>query len=400
MKHIRDTPELFKRALHDSEAEDESDRKTEGALFIDTLKQLQFIDSNGTLKQASDFYDPSITIFKLFVKNKNFPPKYLLGEKWLDFLRKIGLKIKATEEEFISFCEEVASGNHKSLLKASKEVLRYLFMEESWHEQGNFLMQVAQIPFVCDDTQSKLTVIVPQANAEKEHKQGNKVIQLTSLCNAGAKSIEYLVWSVMPIVSLPKVYYPSISSKQEREAKSKQFHEYLGVCREPSCEQVIHNIQRISNSHFNNFELFHNYVIGSGKQANGCDILVDVLAENFLFLSDNSCQEKSLQILRNSPCIPVCAEGNIADIEKPVLVPPEQVVASGEVAELRPFLNPLPIQLFSSLPMILSVLGVNQDIQFANIRLALEIMYKCNKELPLDSNSTIAVKKLIKRLYY
>ena len=176
----------------------------------------------------------------------------------------------------------------------------------------------------------------------------------------------------------------------------------LHICKVPLCSQVVENLLNISKSEFTNFDLFDNYnedLRHRGKEK----LLFEVLVKCFDFLSRNYCRESEvdLQLLVNTPCIPVSINGDVSEIHLPVLVPPCQVIADSSelVTELVPFLNPLPEALYSTFPTVLSVIGVTQEIQYDNVRYALQLMHD-HIHQPLDINTIEILKKLIKRLYF
>ena len=126
----------------------------------------------------------------------------------------------------------------------------------------------------------------------------------------------------------------------------------LHICKVPLCSQVVENLLNISKSEFTNFDLFDNYnedLRHRGKE----ELQFEVLVKCFDFLSRNCCSEADLQLLVNTPFIPVSTNGDVSEIQLPVLVPPCQVIADSSelVTELVPFLNPLPEALYSAFPV-------------------------------------------------
>ena len=70
----------------------------------------------------------------------------------------------------------------------------------------------------------------------------------------------------------------------------------------------------------------------------------------------------------------MCVEGKTGDISCPVLVKPLQVLATGTetLRHFHPLLNPLSNDLYSVLPDLLSVLGVQSDSHLEHVRFTLE----------------------------
>ena len=233
--------------------------------------------------------------------------------------------------------------------------------------------------------------------AENRIQLGSTTINVTKLCGAALSEQSRLVWTVKPVVRLP--YFSILSGVKE------DFYQALGVIRIPNPEDVIHNILNVSRTRFSRFNLFDKYTPDCQTQkeaytSTSDHLLPDVLQSNFEFLmKSKNCPESSLKQLTNSACIPVCSQGNTTGIRKPVLVMPLQVTASRseEVESFRPFINPLAICLYSVLPRVLSVLGVENSIQLSHIRVALETAHKCIQ--PLDPNTKSTVKSLLRKLH-
>ena len=412
LQHIRDG--LFKDAKRESESTSDLveavNRKLIANQFISALKDLPCLMHNGNLKPVRDFSDPKVVIFTTFRESFIFLPEELSDDKWLEFFRKIGLQTKVTREDFIRFCRKVSFGDHRELQKASLVLLGYLFDAKDWYSDYNHLREVSTISFVCTETLSELSWIQPTYPAENRMQFGSTIIDMTKLCGAvllknyRIKNSQ-LVWTVKSVVKLPTL--PDPINKSDI---AKKFYEALGVIISPNPEDVIHNILNISRTRFSHFSLFDKYTSDcrTKKQTHSSlsseHLLLEVLQENFKFLKQSSLKvyrlQDSLQQLTDATCIPVCREGNTIGISEPVLVLPQQVVASSpeEVRMFHPFINPLPDCLYSAVPGVLSVLGVITHIQASHIRLALETAYK-HIQQPLDPNTKNALKYLLRKLY-
>ena len=403
LKHVRDTPELFSSACYDSEAEVKSDRQADALSFMDALKELPCILKDGKLRTISSFCDPNIPIFKEFTDIYDYPPEDLLDKKWLQFFRNIGLKMDVSKQEFINLCEYVANKQCRSSSKASTALLKYLFDHDQhkWHKDVGFLKEVSELPFVCADPVKKYTSIIPAVRRGRKINSGKETVYLISLNGAASKEIDYLIWTVIPVVQLPKLFYVSDDIPTWKFAKMKEeFYKNISICQAPHCNKVVQNLLNIANSRFTKFDLFDNYSEDLHHKSNESP-LFDAIVKCFDYLSNFTCSEDLLHSLRYTACIPVSTNGNVSVIQKPVLVPPCQVIAdtSGAVKELVPFLNPLPEALYSALPTILSDIGVTKEIQYSNVRHALQVMHHHVDQLH-DPNTTDILKKLIKHLYH
>ena len=357
---------------------------------------------NGTLKPVSDFSDPEVEIFPTFKESFLFPSKELSTQQWLVFFRKIGLRTKVTKKEFIHFCCKVSSGEYKELRNASSVLVKYLFGAKDWYQDFTFLHQISKISFVCTNVLSDLSWIQPAYPAENRIQLGSTTIDMNRLRGAALFRESRLVWTVKPVVRLPFLPSPITADVKER------FYKALGIITKPNPEDVVHNILNISQTRFSRFSLFDKYTANCQTQKEAHSkhtstrghLLLEVLESNFTFLKESeNCPKSSLKQLMGTPCIPVCSEGSTIIIRKPVLVTPLQVIASStEVGRFRPFINPLPSCLYSALPNILSVLGVDSSIQLRHIRVALETACKCIQQ-PLDANTKTTVKSLLGKLH-
>ena len=401
LHHIRDT--LYEDAYRESESKSKYARENRytAIRFISALKALPCLKHDDTLKPVSYFSDPDVEIFPTFQASFHFPPKQLSTPQWLQFFRKIGLRTKVTQDEFIQFCHKVSSGDHRELQKASSVLVKYLFGAEDWYSDLIFLHQISVISFVCTEALSDLSWIQPTCPAENKIQLDSTTIDMTKLCGAALFEQSRLVWTVKPVVRLPSLNYFSSTTEG--------FYKALGVITIPSPEDVIHNILNISRTRFSHFSLFDNYPTNcempkkahSMQTSTSEHLLLEVLQSNFEFLmKSENYSESSLKQLTNCACIPVCSQGSSTGIRRPVLVMPLQVIASSaeEVGRFRPFINPFPSCLYSVIPSVLSVLGVDTSIQLYHIRIALETAHKCIQQ-PLDPNIKDTIQSLLRKLH-
>ena len=367
--------------------------------FIRLLKTLHFMRKNdGTLHPVNEFADPRKKYFKTFDHHFQFPPTVLQSEKWLDFLVKIGLRTNITTKEYLQFCFEVNLGKHSDLKSASHELISYLFQERNWHNETYFLERVSRIAFVCAEPLPGVSWIHPCAPPEKVVQVAGKPavhVHLTSLSKAADYEHHRLIWTIKPVVRLPS--YPEYSIHLVRQKRSTLLSS-LKVA-SVTAEEVVQNIQNISSTKFSDFQNFQKY--SCGKPPTDGEGLLEIVSQNYEFLKDpRNFSHVNLSPLKDIPCIPVCAEGNIDVVACPVLVKPLQVIAlaSDSICEFMPFLTRLPNQFYSILPSILAEIGVEQAVMLKHVQGALETIHKCTDQ-QLDVNSQRAVKSLIRKLY-
>ena len=317
---------------------------------------------------------------------------------WLGFLRKIGLRQRATQEEFKEIIKKVSNGDHKDLVKVSEISLKYLMKASEWYSDEDFLNEISTIPFVCAEYLPSLNWIKPMHPADNRIQQGGKVTDFTCLKGAALHRDCRLLWTVKPIVNLPGF------AQDTKETTKAAVLKHVGIITTPDLDDVIINVKNVSKSRFSNFALFDKYTDDcKQKQKEGVEncLLLNVLKDNFHFLNQQLgfFPKAILHSLKDVPCIPVCAEGKTSDITKPVLVHPLQVIAEQKKCRAaRPFINPLPDVLFPLMRGMLSIVGVGSTLQPINVRKALEVLHTHVKQ-PLDPNSIKVVQCLLKELH-
>ena len=126
---------------------------TEKTIFLKTMTQTACIpDEEGCLHKASEFFDQDNSVLKLMYEgdSKKFPPSPFKEDSWLDLLRDIGLQVDIKPDLFLQFCTTVAENGKCFPDKChdqSKELVKYLFTEESLQEE-KYLSQLSQIEFI------------------------------------------------------------------------------------------------------------------------------------------------------------------------------------------------------------------------------------------------------------
>ena len=397
LRHIRD--QLFSDAHNVSKLTGElhTERVSIASQFITALKQLSCLPKDGILRPVCEFCDPKVPIFVTFHESSSFPHREFRNEEWLEFFRKIGLRTKVTQDEFLGFCRRVSNGEHTKLREASSVLLQYLIQSTDWYEQYEFLSQVSEIPFVCAEKLERLSWIRQVYPAENCIQQGKRCTDLTQLRNAALFNDCELVWTMKPVIKLPTL---------PKGKRVENFKASLCINTPPTFLEVVQNVCNISETRFSKFELFDKYPENcrTKKRAHSdrdeTSLLLTVMIKNFEYLKMKLCPEDKLKRLCGVACIPVCVEGKTSGIRHPVLVKPQQVIASDTetLKQFHPFLNPLPDELYSILPGLLSVLGVQSDIHLEHVRFALETASMFRQ--PLDVNTESTVMDLLVKLYY
>ena len=163
--------------------------------FIRVLKELHCIeDDHLVLCPVSAFCDHTIDIFNAFSVSFLFLPEEYRDKKWLPFFRQLNLKCTVTEDNFIQFCHETASGDVAAVKSCSRILLQHLFKgNHKWRNNANFLHKVSEIAFVQQEHIPYLTWLVPSAYP---------VSQMVSLRGSAPVAQAPLVWTMKPVINI------------------------------------------------------------------------------------------------------------------------------------------------------------------------------------------------------
>ena len=417
LEHIRDDPELFRKAAGYTKEEKtkdisnqirnpaDSDTTHHCTEFIENLKKLPMLMIDGKLACINEFFHPEKAVFKFFPGHCTPIPNKFHDQEWLKFFEKIGLQTEPTKKEFEQFCRELSKGEPSDIKGSSGALLECLFEVCDWHTDEKFLLTIRAIPFVCAKnnicgSEFPYCILRP-SDCEQTFKQ----VRLTSLKNCAESDSKdttaTIIWTVYPVVDLPEVTFPKFSGiksterKRKKEEYEENFKKHLGVLTKPSGSDVVNNILNISLSKFSNFNRFEK-CIDTSTDCGKCD-LIGIMSKCFSWLDElltnpsKNC-DVDLSQLQHALCIPVRSDCK-SEKSIPVLVEPLQVVSKvGEHQDaLHPFLCSLPkeVQYFK----LLRDIGVNPDPEPDNIANALKELY-LKEKFPKDT-----VKYLLILLY-
>ena len=393
LEYIRDY--LFDDVKHDAKRSNE--RGLQASQFIADLKSLKCLPASSNSKELltiSSFCDHKVQIFSTFSKYFLFLNEEYKDDSWLPFFRDLGLRTTVTFEEFVDFANSLSTSKLKTLEKASDVLLNYLFSKkaEEWHKIPYYLSQIGDICFVKVAKLNAFTWI--KVACQPPQSFSHLDIGLTKLNQAVVYDCASLVWTVKPVVCLPK-----LRTFMEENNSLK----HLGVVTSPSVNAVHQNLINISNTGLSNFQLFSTYnpdyvsTDDSGR-ADLVNIIVDVIE----YLQKHKA-ENILQQLTRTACIPVYAEplseGNYV-ITRPVLVKPIQVVqrlSSSDAKDFAPYIHSLP-HCLNRLRGTLEIMGVCNDLELIHIQFVLEMMHSSFKGAISIPNDIALLRNLIYKL--
>ena len=386
---------LFDDVKHDAQRNNE--RGLLAAKFIADLKSLECLpvsSNSNQLLTVSSFCDHNVEIFMTFSKHFLFVNDEYKDDSWLPFLRDLGLRTTVTFEEFVDFANSLSSSKLKTLEKASDVLLHYLFSKEAeeWHKTPYYLSQIGDICFVKVAKLNDFTWI--KAACQPPQSFSHLDIGLTKLNQAVVYECASLVWTVKPVVCLPKL----TTFIDENNSL-----EHFGIVTSPIVNDVYQNLINISNTGLANFQLFStynpDYVSTDGSdRADLVDIIIDIIE----YLQKHKA-ETFLQQLTRTACIPVSAEplteGNNV-ITRPVLVKPIQVVEqllSSDAKDFAPYIHSLPVCL-NRLHNTLKIIGICNDLELIHIQFVLEVMHSSFKRAIIHPNDIALIRSVIYKL--
>ena len=356
--------------------------------FIGELKKLQCIGKDGhPLRKASDFCDHEKDIFTTFSQHFQFLPEYFINKssettQWMAFFRELGLRMTISQEEFVTFCIETASGQVADVQKASLMLISSLFSaDEGWYCYPGFLSRISSIAFLCAATLPSLTWILPTTPTSKCIVQNNQEFIMIEPCKAALIQHSTILWTVKPIIVLPE---------------NDSIVNMLSVYSKPSNTDVIENLRRIcEQSKYNNITLFDNFPTEL-RQPNNVTSLSQIVLEHFLFLKSNL-NEQNITVLKQLPCIPISASQDPLLHPNKVLVRPQSVVTCS-VLKYRPFLHELPVE-FECVMEVLEKIEVRRQLDLKHMQIVLESVHKCTEGGEMDMNSGECVVHAVKFIY-
>ena len=129
---------------------------------------------NGTLRKADSFYDPRNEVFKAMLSGDKFPSEPFTSDRWLLFMKTIGMVCEVSCDHFKRFTVEVAQEAVTKLTdttdKKSKVLVSHLFSRSHVLSEG-LLQAVCGVPFlVSDSVREDLLNLHPQFGEREDGK--------------------------------------------------------------------------------------------------------------------------------------------------------------------------------------------------------------------------------------
>ena len=357
--------------------------------FISQFKSLKCIGDNTDLRDIQSFYDHTQEIFTIFCNEHCFLPKELQDYNLQECLKYFGLRTVPTTSEFLDYCHMIAQFNQTSVAKkASNVLLKTLFrddMEYQLFHNQSFLQQVSRIPIAIVPSVANLNTIKPQILGECTITDidGSKTITIAKLSGSALLQFKNSVWTCKPLIELPISYYDA-TNKCASKIKT------LNITIVPSVDDIVENLQNLSDSEFAEFSRFHKQI--SPQTAQASSKLPGIILSMLQCLDKSSKRESydydSLKLqLENLNFVPVGLEKNGFVLVKPIQV---LLMDPSILTPYYPFLHPL-VRDIQPVFSFLSQIGVKMSFDFSHMKL----VFKMAKELCQDSKVNINIKRTV-----
>ena len=365
----------------------------EARTFISALTTLECIGpDNSCLLPISAFSDHTVKIFNIFACNFKILPEKLQTDEWLVFFNELGLKVALNKSEYLDLCRMTARRGVKDVRKCSDVLIEYIFsrnIRKEWCNDRYFLGEVSNIAFACTRNLSSLNWIAPSATTSL----------LVKLNGAASDSLKGLLWTVRPIVMLPRVCNP-LSLYMTRDLEIDILLEHMNIKVNASIDDVVSNIRNIcQKSPYANEALLNIYPDNLVPPEGAWD-LIHVMLENLKFLNCNLSNGIPFATLIELPCIPVKSDLFNNDIKKVVLVKPDCVLfcdVDVDVEAYHPFLLKVPDELYD-VSQVLKKLEIKYALDMSHLRIVLEKAFVNSQKSKLDPNTKESVKCAINEL--
>ena len=355
--------------------------------FISQFKSLRCIGDNTDLRDIQSFYDHTQEIFTIFCNEHCFLPKELQNYNLQECLKYFGLRTVPTTSEFLDYCHMIVQFDKAPVVEnASNILLKTLFRDDIGYQVFNnqlFLQRVSEIPVAIVPFVADLNAIKPQMLGECTITDGSKAVTVVKLSGSALLKFKDSVWTCKPLIELP-INYHDATNKYAKMIKS------LNITVVPSVNDIIKNLQNLTDSEFADFSRFHKQI--SPKTAKISSELPSIIL-NMIHCLDKSvknesydCDSLKLQ-LENLKFVSVELQMNGYVLVKPVQV---LLMDPSILTPYYPFLHPL-IREIQPVFSFLSQIGVKMSLDFSNMKL----VFKMAKELCQNSKVTINIKRTV-----
>ena len=365
LKHIRDS-------VFTSSSLNDYDEQT----LTNCLKNREVITTkNGTLRKANYFYDPRNEVFKAMLSEDKFPSEPFNSDRWLPFMKKIGMECEVSYDHFKRFTAEVA---HEAVTqrtdttdKKSKVLVAHLFSRSQVLSEG-LLQAVRGVRFVVSDPVREDLLNLHAQFGER----GDGKTPYISFEDSVVSDHAEAVWTTTYL--LPKWADPSF------RLESALYLSKLNVLSNPTPELVTAHCVRISHhlAKQNDTKVPEEHIATRRS----------VMRKIYTLLQHNVITGSNVKgSLQTAPCILV---------EKGTrLVQAKQVVLELlEKDEISPFLYRVPPE-FGEFHQLFYHLGCSKSVTSSHYAMVLEMLHDQCQEIKLHPNEIQSSMRAVRGLF-
>ena len=210
--------------------------------LLDCLKNTEIVPSkDGTLKKASCHYDSRNEVFTTMHTENMFPSKPFNTEKWLSFLKSVGLIHEVSKTRVKTFAMEVAlegaTQRTVSTDEKSKVLVAHLFNREDVVKEG-LLHDACDIRFVAPfPVRKELQAIHPQFGEDYGQ------IPYIAFKGSALKDDAEIIWTTVPL--LPEWADPREYKNEGHYCDCDSILARLGVLAQPTADLVTSHCENV-----------------------------------------------------------------------------------------------------------------------------------------------------------
>ena len=369
---------------------DLSTEEPEKQRIRDCMKNTPLIPlADGTLKIASQFFDPCVDVFCTMLSQGNFPPKPFNSSEWLDVLRTIGLTREVSQDLFKRFARQVAdeavTERTAGTYRKSEVLVKHVITRQNVIAEG-LLPSICDIPFVANEPARKALRALCQPFEEMRNGQS----PFCAFKGAVPSEFAEVVWTkahLLPTWANPRIYRrelgcpPGMSIDQYCNVVINQ----LKVQKKPTLDLVVRHCQTICLLLKSKSELERT----SPEQRTTRTLVMERIYE---FLQANPVtSSETKEILTNTPCILVEQGRNL-------ILPSQAVLQLYERLEIKPFLYCVPSE-FGKFHPLFEHLGCSKYVTINHYAMVLKMLHELCKDARLHPNEVAICVKAVKGFF-
>lgn len=367
---------------------EKDEEKRQRERLLECLKMVEFIPAGeGTLKTASNFYDPENEVFHTMLSDEKFPPTPFSSHDWLPFLKKVGLVAEVSKGLFLEYAKQVAheaeTARTEKTKKKSEILVGHLISRPNVVSEG-LLSCVRHVPFVAaDPVSTRLQNLCPPF-AEK--RGGN--IPYIAFERAVVCNFEEIVWTkanLLPSWADPRNrrFELDCPPRKNRDNYLSEFLLELQVIKKPSVDIVVRHCQTFCSylqSNYNEEGFLHQED----------STITEVMEKIYIFLQEHL-QKGSPMGLQSTSCILV-EEG------RKFILPKQAVLEMYEHLEIKPFLYRIPLE-FGKFRSLFEFLGCSKNVNTSHYAMVLTMLQQSCKSASMHPNEIHDCSKAVKGFF-